>query len=59
MCDPEGSAYHYKDEHRSGDAVVVPAGRPSPEERDIAVFNPKPFLHAMWAMFSQPIMTQT
>lgn len=29
MCDPDGSAYHYKDEHRSGDAVVVPAGRPS------------------------------
>jgi KaiC/GvpD/RAD55 family RecA-like ATPase len=29
MCDPKGSAFHYIDEHYSGDAVVVPAERPS------------------------------
>ena len=29
MCDPEGSAYHYVDEHRTNDAQIVVPGRPS------------------------------
>lgn len=39
--------------------ILEKSGMFSAAEREIAVFNPKPFIQAMWAMFSQPIMTET
>lgn len=30
----------------------------TPSERDIAMFNPKPFVQALWALISQPIISE-